>query len=83
MFGCVDFGCPVPYGTVMPREAGIQISLRLPPATLAKLTRLAELSVQTKSQYVTKLLERIPTKYLEKPSRKIPSKVLSEALQTE
>jgi hypothetical protein len=64
----------------MPHEAAIQISLRLPRATLAKLTRLAQLSVQTKSQYVTKLLQRIPDKYLEKPSRKLPSHVLDEIL---
>jgi hypothetical protein len=43
-------------------QPGIQISLRLPPATLGKLTRLASASFQTKSQYITKLLSKIPEK---------------------
>jgi hypothetical protein len=41
-------------------EPGIQISLRLPRATLAKLSRLAAEGVQSKSQYITKLLQGIP-----------------------
>jgi hypothetical protein len=65
----------------MPHETAIQISLRLPRATLAKLTRLAQLSFQTKSQYVTKLLSRIPNKYLEKPGRKLPPHVLDDVFE--
>jgi len=41
-------------------EAGIQISLRLPQATLAKLERLADHAYQSKSQFITKLVAEIP-----------------------
>lgn len=37
-----------------------QITIRFPSATLAKLDRLATQAVQTKSQYLTKLLQQVP-----------------------
>ena len=40
-------------------RGGKQISLRLPHETLQKLERLADLAVQTKSQYITKLLQTL------------------------
>jgi hypothetical protein len=43
-----------------PHKAGIQISLRLPRATLAKLSRLANANFQSKSQFITKLVTEIP-----------------------
>jgi len=41
------------------RPAGIQISLRLPRETLAKLTRLSKSAFQSKSQFITKLLSTL------------------------
>jgi hypothetical protein len=64
-----------------PHQAGIQISLRLPRPVLAKLTRLAKESVQTKSQYITKLLSRIPDRYLEKSPKPISERVVEEAIR--
>lgn len=48
-----------PGGHPLRPEAGIQISLRLPVPVLAKLTRLSEAAVQTKSQYITKLIAEL------------------------
>jgi hypothetical protein len=39
---------------------GIQISLRLPAEVLAKLERLSRAAVQSKSNYITKLVSEIP-----------------------
>jgi hypothetical protein len=41
-------------------DAGIQISLRLPRDTLAKLIRLSDAAVQSKSQFVTKMVSDLP-----------------------
>jgi hypothetical protein len=64
-------------------EAGIQISLRLPRATLAKLSRLASASVQTKSQFVTKLVSRLPEEYLlgRRSNQEIPGEAVEKALR--
>jgi hypothetical protein len=64
-------------------EAGIQISLRLPRAALAKLSRLASASVQTKSQFITKLLSRLPEEYLlgGQSNEQIPGEVVEKALR--
>lgn len=42
------------------QEPGIQISLRLHPEVLAKLQRLADTAVQSKSQFVTKWILGLP-----------------------
>jgi hypothetical protein len=49
-----------PDGHPVRPEAGIQISLRLPRPVLAKLTRLSDAAVQSKSQYITKMVAEIP-----------------------
>jgi hypothetical protein len=52
----------MPTTTKTKHQPGIQISLRLPPATLGKLTRLASASFQTKSQFIAKLIYQLPEK---------------------
>jgi len=48
-----------PDGHPVRPEAGIQISLRLSKPVLAKLIRLSESAMQSKSQYITKMLSQI------------------------
>jgi hypothetical protein len=42
------------------RDPAIQISLRFPKPALEKLERLSESAVQTKSQYVVKMIQDLP-----------------------
>jgi len=65
---------------VPPPLAGIQISLRLPRATLAKLNRLARSQIQTKSQFITKLIARISEEELLALGKLAP-RTLAEALR--
>jgi hypothetical protein len=62
----------------IPHEAGIQISLRIPRAALARLNALAEASVQTKSQFITRLLQRIPESYLVRSDQTLPEGVMKK-----
>jgi hypothetical protein len=70
------------HGRIMPaymqHEAGIQISLRIPRAELAKLTKLADAAVQTKSQFVTRLLQRIPDQWFKRTAEELPDSVLKK-----
>jgi hypothetical protein len=42
------------------RDPGVQVSIRLSKAALAKLERLSEKAVQSKSQYLVKLIQELP-----------------------
>jgi hypothetical protein len=42
------------------RGPGVQVSIRFPKAALAKLERLSEKAVQSKSQYLVKLIQELP-----------------------